>query len=136
MNKQELQDLLHEAEDAFWQVVAKHFPVATTGDLSPWATFRLSQAQEEAVTEWIGNNVTSRPGDIAPGYRFELLYEVDRFPDFLAPAGLTGIITRIDESGVWGRMDERLSGAEHWENEIHWEETEQFSRDTMPLKGG
>jgi hypothetical protein len=57
MNSSELKNLLCEAEVAFWQVIANRFPEAKTGDLSPSATVRLSQAQEEAVTEWIANNV-------------------------------------------------------------------------------
>lgn len=49
-----------QAFDAFWQVIVKRFPQATTGDLSPWTTIRLQLAAEEAVAEWIGNNVPKR----------------------------------------------------------------------------
>jgi hypothetical protein len=49
--------LIDEALDALWEVVAKHFPEAQTGDLSPWATIKLSDAVEEAIEEWVDNNV-------------------------------------------------------------------------------
>lgn len=62
LGMQDLDSLVQEAEAAFWEVIANRFPDAKTGDLSPLATIRLSQAQEEAVKEWIANNV---PGSTA-----------------------------------------------------------------------
>ena len=44
------------ALEAFWSVVADDFPEAATGDLSPLATFALSDAATSAVTEWVANN--------------------------------------------------------------------------------
>jgi hypothetical protein len=127
------QQLANEALDAFWQVIVKHYPQATTGDLSPLATFRLDQAAEAAIKEWIANNVTTQQSDIVAGYRFRLFRAVDRFPDFLAHIGLTGIVTAVDESGVWGRMDQHIAGAEQWDNQIHWQTPEDFARDTVPI---
>ena len=124
--------IANEALDAFWKVIVKHFPQATTGDLSPWATFHLDQAAEAAIKEWIANNVTTQQSDIAAGYRFKLFRQVDRFPDFLAPADLTGVVTAVDDNGVWGRMDEHIAGAEQWDNQIHWQTPEEFARDTVP----
>jgi hypothetical protein len=49
-----------DADDAFWQVVVKHFPTATSGDLSPLTTLRLHQAEEEAIAEWVWANVPSK----------------------------------------------------------------------------
>ena len=53
------------ALEAFWQVVVQHFPEAVDGDLSPWATIKLHDAAEEALAEWIENNVptTTKVGD-------------------------------------------------------------------------
>jgi hypothetical protein len=48
--------LAHEALDAFWQVVVRHFPEAKSGDLSPERTIRLHIAASTAVREWICNN--------------------------------------------------------------------------------
>ena len=127
------QQLVNEALDAFWQVIVKHFFKATTGDLSPLATFRLDQAAEAAIKEWIANNVTTQQFDIVAGYHFKLFRQVDRFPDFLAPVGLTGIVTVVDDSGVWGRMDQHIAGAEQWDNQIHWQTPEDFARDTVPI---
>lgn len=46
--------------DAFWDVIVRRFPEATHGDLSPERTIQLDEAAEEAVKEWIGNNVPTR----------------------------------------------------------------------------
>ncbi len=56
-NKIDLRTLAQEAEDAFWQVVVRHYPEAKTGDLSPLTALRLQQAAEAAIAEWIGENV-------------------------------------------------------------------------------
>ena len=44
------EQLIHEALDAFWEVVAKRFPEATTGDLCPLTALAFDQAAEAAVT--------------------------------------------------------------------------------------
>jgi hypothetical protein len=55
----------YEAMEAFWQVVVQHFLGAVSGDLSPCATIALRLAAEEALAEWIENNVpeTTKVGD-------------------------------------------------------------------------
>ncbi len=59
ISRQEIESLTREADDAFWAVIVRHFPEAKNGDLSPERTIALTQAAEEAVEEWIGNNVPS-----------------------------------------------------------------------------
>jgi hypothetical protein len=54
---QTVRAIADEALEAFWQVVVQHFPQAVSGDLSPWATIKLQVAAEEALGEWIDNNV-------------------------------------------------------------------------------
>jgi hypothetical protein len=49
--------VIDEALDAFWEVVARRSPAATRGDVSPLAAHRLQEAAEDAVEEWITNNV-------------------------------------------------------------------------------
>ncbi len=97
--------LTEKALDAFWQTIVEQFPDVTTGDLSPGATIALSLAAEEAVDEWIANNVTTQDCDIAVGYRFRL-FRIDgqdtKRPDH---DELTGVVTAADEQGVWSRMD-------------------------------
>jgi hypothetical protein len=61
----DIKSLAQEAEDAFWQVIVKRFPQATTGDLSIDRTIRLRLAAEEAIEEWIRNNVTDQEGEAA-----------------------------------------------------------------------
>jgi hypothetical protein len=46
-----------EALEAFWRVIVQRYPQAVTGDLSPWATITLQTAAENAIAEWIDNNV-------------------------------------------------------------------------------
>ena len=57
ISQAELRDITQEAELAFWEVLVKRFPQAQTGDLSIDRTIRLSIAAQDAVEEWIENNV-------------------------------------------------------------------------------
>jgi hypothetical protein len=132
MDNDELRNLIHEADSAFWEIIVRRFSWATTGDLSPGATMVLHLAQEEAVKEWIANNVTTQQSAVARGYRFSLFRDVDRFPDFIVKAGLTGTVASADDNGVWAGMDQPVPGAESWDNQIHWETTEEFAEDTRP----
>lgn len=59
MKHPDIRSMTDEALDAFWEVVVKRFPQADTGDLSPGATIALQMAAEDAVGEWIDNNVPS-----------------------------------------------------------------------------
>lgn len=52
-----IEDFAHAALDAFWQTIVDRFPQARFGDLSPERTIRLQVAAEEAIAEWINNNV-------------------------------------------------------------------------------
>ena len=60
MKSESLNDLVNQALDAFWSVIAKHYSQATTGDLSPGATITLDLAAQDAVSEWVTNNVPSK----------------------------------------------------------------------------
>jgi hypothetical protein len=42
-------------------------------------------------------------------------------------------VTVVDDSGVWGRMDQHIAGAEHWDNQIHWPTPDEFFQDTIPI---
>ena len=52
-----------EAEQAFWEVIARFFPEAESGDLSPDAVFRFSEACTDAVEQWIDSNHPKRLAD-------------------------------------------------------------------------
>lgn len=45
---------------------------------------------------------------------------VDRFPHFLAEAGLTGTLIECTNECATIKMDEPLKGAEEWDNCIHF----------------
>ena len=66
------------------------------------------------------------------GDRFRLIREVSRFPDFVAPAGLTGRVTDDSDGRIRGRMDQPVPGAERWNNELHWHSLGEFLADCEP----
>ena len=65
------------------------------------------------------------------GYRFKLIRPVDRFPDFVANAGLTGAVCLL-EGDLWAQMDQVIPGASDWDNQIHWDSAEEFLDDSEP----
>jgi hypothetical protein len=128
-----LRSLTEKALDAFWQTIVEQFPEATTGDLSPWATITLSLAAEKAVAEWIANNVTTQDCDIAVGYRFRLFRLDGRDTERPDDGELAGVVTAVDEQGVWARMDHPVAGSDPCDNRFHWTTRWDFCRDTVPL---
>lgn len=55
------------------------------------------------------------------GDRVKLVRDVERFPDFIAPAGATGTVSGIEINGdIAVKMDAIITGCEEWNNEIHW----------------
>lgn len=75
------------------------------------------------------------------GTRVRLTRNVERYPHFVAEAGRTGTVTTYSDDLVAVRLDDPLSGAEEWENQVHWyrdqfeevEFREVFRRDVEPL---
>lgn len=62
----DIRTLADEAWDAVGQILARRFPEARCGDLSPERTLVLRSALEDAIAEWIDNNVPPRShGDTA-----------------------------------------------------------------------
>lgn len=55
-----VKDVTEDALEAFWKVVAKRYPSAKYGDLSPHADFALKRAAEAAITEWVEENVPAK----------------------------------------------------------------------------
>ena len=58
--------IIEDALDAFWQVVADRFPAAESGDLSPWQTIMLECAAQDAVQQWIEYNLPPGTAVTAP----------------------------------------------------------------------
>jgi hypothetical protein len=54
-----LRESIEEAQEAFWNVIVKRYPEATTGNLSPGATIDFHVAADNAVGEWVRNNCPS-----------------------------------------------------------------------------
>lgn len=55
-----------------------------------------------------------------PGTRVRLARDVERYPHFIAAAGMKGVVTEATEEVFSVRMDDPLPGSEEWENEVHW----------------
>lgn len=49
--------LADEALAAFWQVIGRRFPQARSGDLSWDCVLNLQTAAEQAIEQWVENNV-------------------------------------------------------------------------------
>lgn len=60
LSKQLTTSIADEALDAFWQVIARRFPQARSGDLSWDCVMTLQTAAEQAIKQFVENNV--------PGY--------------------------------------------------------------------
>lgn len=125
--------LTEKALDAFWQTIVEQFPEAISGDLSPSATITLSLAAEEAVEEWIANNVTTQDCDIAVGYRFRLFRLDGQDTEPSDHGELTGVVTAVDDEGVWARMDRPVAVADPGDHCIIWKTRYEFCRSTVPL---
>jgi hypothetical protein len=54
------------------------------------------------------------------GTKVRLRHDVDRYPHFIAPKGATGTVTKVDDEVLIVSMDQPISGAEDWDNEVHW----------------
>lgn len=54
------------------------------------------------------------------GARVRLKCNVERFPHFIAKAGSEGIVTSADPEDYSVRLDEPLSGAKEWDNQVIW----------------
>ncbi len=50
--------VIDNANAAFWESVVAEYSEATTGDLSPDSVFFLEKAMREALAEWTENNVS------------------------------------------------------------------------------
>ncbi|NIQ90994.1 MAG: hypothetical protein GWM98_04595 [Nitrospinaceae bacterium] len=72
---------VNAAEAAFWSVIGKNFPEATSGDLDPTTVFELSEALTEAVEMRLAANVHEKEKKAGA-----------RFVDFTSP-GPAGKIT-------------------------------------------
>lgn len=66
--KRTIEAVVEDALFAFWASVASAYPEATTGDLTPAASYPLKKAATVAVEEWVEYNVEDNPfrtgGDI------------------------------------------------------------------------
>lgn len=47
---------MQAADDAFWAVVAKHFPEIKTGDFDPWEAFQRDDKNRRDIRHWYEGN--------------------------------------------------------------------------------
>jgi hypothetical protein len=96
----------------------------------------IGDFKTQSQAEEVYARITGRPylHTTRVGSRFRTVREVDRFPAFAAPPGLTGTVTALSGGEVRGRMDQQVLGAEPWDNELHWESLVDFLADTEPCE--
>lgn len=58
--------------------------------------------------------------DIEEGISVRLTRDIERYPDFIAPEGATGTVTKVWDDLIAVELDEHLEGAEEWGNEVQW----------------
>lgn len=56
-SRKDVETVVEDALFDFWAAIAKSYPTAKTGDLSPHASFGLKRAAVAAVEEWVEANV-------------------------------------------------------------------------------
>lgn len=126
-----LETLADEALTAFWDTVVRWFPEATTGDLSPGTAIALGMVAEQAIDEWIMSNVHTQDCDVEVGYRFRLFRLEDRLSQVVDSSN-PGVVTAVDDLGVWGRMEPAVASSAPGEHLIHWPTRDEFCRSTIP----
>ena len=96
----------------------------------------IGDFKTQSQAEEIYTHITGRPylHLTKGGSRFTLIREVDRFPEFVAPPGLTGMVTAVSGGTIRAKMDQPVLGAESWDNELYWDSLVNFLADTEPCE--
>lgn len=70
------------------------------------------------------------------GKRVRLRRDVERYPDFIAWKGMTGIVEELqpNDTHLAVAMDERIEGCEYWENKVLWDNPKEFIKDVEFIK--
>jgi hypothetical protein len=116
------------AGDAFWEVVRRAFPEATSGDFLT----NDHDVMKRWIAEWLDLNVHEKGVDRdAPLDFFPPKGERVRFArslcivdddgtcaDFVVPEGATGVVALSDHLGFWIELDVHLPGCEEWKNQV------------------
>tara|TARA_R100000306_G_scaffold60865_1_gene62088 strand:- start:1211 stop:1459 length:249 start_codon:yes stop_codon:yes gene_type:complete len=53
-----LEALVEDAEQALGQVLVKHMPLATSGDVDPWVAYRMQKTIKLLATAWCEDNAS------------------------------------------------------------------------------
>ena len=61
-----------KAQEAFWDVIAKEFPEAKSGDFSPADSVAFDSACVQAATAWVEGNVAALSADGTGGQPGEI----------------------------------------------------------------
>ncbi len=59
IRNERIEEAVEDGAKAFWAIIAKRFPEATSGDFPPDAELALTTALEKAVRVWLDFNVLS-----------------------------------------------------------------------------
>ena len=55
-SEEELRNIIQEAQDAFFKVVAQHWPGAMTGDFPPDSQYKFDKDCRYAISTWLDFN--------------------------------------------------------------------------------
>ena len=89
---------------------------------------KITLNESVAIQSGIGGTLTIKTPElvrvemrIPVGTSVRFKHQVDRYPHFIAPKDMTGIVVDLgDPTLVAVKMDLRIPGAESWNNEVHW----------------
>jgi hypothetical protein len=69
------------------------------------------------TTQTKGNDMSTHT-ELTIGSRVALAQDIDRFPHFIANKGEMGKVVDVTDDFVSVKMDNHISGAEEWDNEV------------------
>lgn len=62
--EERINEAADDAQEAFWEVVAKKFPEVKTGDFSPEAQFAFDGVMKSGIMTWLAGNMDPQPPEL------------------------------------------------------------------------
>lgn len=127
-----LPDIVHEAQQVTFALIGTRLKILgypATGDVTPGEAEELDRVFETFVRMMCRNTSMAELDEWPPfkvGDRVKLKRDAERFPHFIARAGMTGTVVTVEgknyipECFMAVRMDVKIVGAESWDNEVQW----------------
>lgn len=89
-DKVDYEEIVRQAEEAFWAVIASRFPSIKSGDVDPGMAMVLPEAMQEAVESWVSMNGPNEETFFEAARTMEIKTEADakRFIHMAIAAGI------------------------------------------------